>query len=290
MSTALQNIGIIVVLAIFAAALTHHRGWWGSNAKGHGRQAMRSDVKRAGAKAKSARARAKAAAHKTPGAVRGAAGKARAKLTTDEETDVSTPSGPGLFGRMVQRVMFAGSTPPATVTDRNAVPGSSTTVPAGRNATVTPLKRPSASAPPTPRPVPRPRPAPPSDAGRTPPMASASPTTGASADLFSAANILTTAALAGDIRSKIMSFKTFNEAFEQMGQMLIDYGRSLSEPGQEYPAMVWEAVQTAGAHMMAAAMSMSEADNGATTVANMAFGELAASSIQTPHNSQANQA
>lgn len=121
-------------------------------------------------------------------------------------------------------------------------------------------------------------------------MASSSPTTGASADLFTAASTMIAAAMAGDIRQKIMTFKTFNETLEQIGQALITFGRQLSEPGQEYPSMVWEAVIAAGTHCLAAAMSMSEADNGATTVANMPFGELAASPINTPHNSQANQA
>lgn len=147
---------------------------------------------------------------------------------------------------------------------------------------------PAAAAQPYPRPRLVPNPSP----GRTPQMPSSNggaPTgTGTSSDLFSAANALAQQAMAGGIRDKARAIKVFKEAFEGLAEVLNVMATRMAEPGSEYPAMVYEPILTASTHLQAAGMSMGESDNGMTSLMNMPVGELAASPVHAPHNTELN--
>lgn len=141
--------------------------------------------------------------------------------------------------------------------------------------------KPSAPAHPHLRPVPSPA------QGRTQQMPNTNGS-GPSSDMFTAANALTQQAMAGGIRDKSRAIKVFGEAFEGLATVLREMATRMAEPGSEYPAMVYEPILTASTHIQAAGMAMGESDNGMTSLMNMPVGELAASPVHAPHNTELN--
>lgn len=133
---------------------------------------------------------------------------------------------------------------------------------------------------------PVPDPAPTTHGGPTMPTTG----TGAAADFFSAITAVTGRAKAGGIRDKATAIKTLTTGLEQQAAALEEFARHMAEPGQEYPAMVFEPLDQMAAHLRAAAMSGGEADSGLATLMHMPVGELAASSVRAPHNSELNTA
>jgi len=128
--------------------------------------------------------------------------------------------------------------------------------------------------------------------GRPAPMSSAPPSaapTGAAADMFSSANILNGHARSGGIHAKLRATRVYEEAYSQLEASLQEMARDMQENGQ-YPAMVWEPVYTAAAHVKAASMAMGESANAVASLMNMPVGELAASPVRAPHHDELNRA
>jgi chaperonin GroEL (HSP60 family) len=111
---------------------------------------------------------------------------------------------------------------------------------------------------------------------------------GGGADLFTAIQQVTNHAMSGGLRSKQRAFKTLEDAFDYISQQLATFARQLSEPGQEYPASIWEPLATAAAHVKAAASAAGESSSGLGALAGMNLGEAADSSVHVPHNTQLN--
>jgi len=180
----------------------------------------------------------------------------------------------------------------------------------GRGAAATarwataPLRRP-AGAPPAPAAVPGPAPAPgpgpapppagtapaparqpaPVPPGRTDPV-TASP--GASADLFAAVQQLTAHASAGGLQAKYRAVTALAEALDYMQQHVASWAVQLSEPGQGYPATIWEPLTTVAAHLKAGSGAASESSSAICALAAMTVGELAASPVRAPHHDELN--
>lgn len=152
---------------------------------------------------------------------------------------------------------------------------------AGAAARVPAAPSPTGTSPPPARPA-SPPPAPP---GRTDPVTT-SP--GASADLFAAVQQLTARAKAGGLRSKQQAAAALAEAFDYMQQHIAAFAADLSEPGQGYPASIWEPLTTVSAHLKAAAGSAAESSSAISALAGMTVGELAASPVRAPHHDELN--
>jgi hypothetical protein len=153
--------------------------------------------------------------------------------------------------------------------------------------------RPGAAIPATPAPAARPRIASvPSPTTGRPAMSSAPPSaapTGAAADMFSAANILNGHAKAGGIHGKLRGERVYGEALGFIANALEQFAKDMQETGR-YPAMTWEPVMTAAAHVRAGGMSMTEAANALTRLGNMTLLENAGSAVQAPHHDELNRA
>jgi hypothetical protein len=192
---------------------------------------------------------------------------------------------------VLRRLIAPAGSPQAT--PPQAVPAAAAAPPAaGTNG-----HRPGAAIPSTPataatpRPTARPQlvPVPDPTNGRPAPMPSSPSPTGAAADMFSAATVVTSHAKSGGIHAKLRAIKVFSETFENLHTTLRDLATDMSEQG-EYPASVWEPVMTAAAHAKATAMSLGEADSSLVSLMNMNIGELAASPIRAPRNAELNRA
>ena len=123
-------------------------------------------------------------------------------------------------------------------------------------------------------------------------MSSAPPSaapTGAAADMFSAANILNGHAKAGGIHGKLRGERVYGEALGFIANALEQFAKDMQETGR-YPAMTWEPVMTAAAHVRAGGMSMTEAANALTRLGNMTLLENAGSAVQAPHHDELNRA
>ena len=116
------------------------------------------------------------------------------------------------------------------------------------------------------------------------------PAAGAGADLFTAIQQVTNHAMSGGLRSKQRAFKTLEDGFDYISQQLATFARQLAEPGQEYPASIWEPLATAAAHMKAASSAAGESSSGIGALAGMNLGEAADSPVHVPHNTQLNAA
>jgi hypothetical protein len=114
------------------------------------------------------------------------------------------------------------------------------------------------------------------------------PAPGGGADLFTAIQQVTSHAMSGGLRSKQRAFKTLEDGFDYISQQLATFARQLSEPGQEYPASIWEPLATAAAHMKAASSAAGESSSGIGALAGMNLGEAADSPVHVPHNTQLN--
>jgi hypothetical protein len=142
------------------------------------------------------------------------------------------------------------------------------------------------AAPPAPRPdAPRPERAP---VPMTTPTSGSAPASAGGADLFTAIQQVTSHAMSGGLRSKQRSFKTLEDGLDYMSQQVAMFARQLSEPGQEYPASIWEPLAKAAAHLKAAASAAGESSSGIGALAGMNLGEAADSSVHVPHNTQLN--
>ena len=123
-------------------------------------------------------------------------------------------------------------------------------------------------------------------------MSSAPPSaapTGAAADMFSAANILNGHAQAGGMHGKLRGERVYGEALSFIASALEQFAKDMQETGR-YPAMTWEPVMTAAAHVRAGGMSMDEASNSLTRLGNMTLLENAGSAVQAPHHDELNRA
>jgi hypothetical protein len=128
--------------------------------------------------------------------------------------------------------------------------------------------------------------------GRTAPVSSAPPSaapTGAAADMFSAANVLNGHARAGGIHGKLRGEKVYGEALAFIASALEQFAKDMQEAGR-YPAMTWEPVITAAAHVRAGGLAMGEAANALAGLMKMPLGELASSPVQAPHHDELNRA
>jgi hypothetical protein len=114
--------------------------------------------------------------------------------------------------------------------------------------------------------------------------------TGAGADLFTAIQALTSRILGGNLRAKQGGIMACGDGLDYISQALSSLGRALSEPGQEYPAAIWEPIMTAAAHVKAASSACGESTSAVNALAGMQVGELADSATRAPHNSQLNSA
>lgn len=136
-------------------------------------------------------------------------------------------------------------------------------------------------------PRPRPQPVPPPSPERTPPVTTGTVNgTGAASDLFAAVSTITGHARSGGIRAKAMAMMTCAEGFAQQAAALEQLARDMQDA--EYPAMVWEPLVTAAAHMRASGVSASESNSALNTILAMPARDLAASSIHVPHNAEFN--
>jgi hypothetical protein len=114
-------------------------------------------------------------------------------------------------------------------------------------------------------------------------------TTGSTgSDLFTAAQHVVGSSLSGGMQSKRRGIHTINEALQYLGGLLQQFGTRLGEADQGYPAAVWEPILTAAAHVTAAGASAGEADSALASLASTPLGEVAGSSVKSPHHEQVN--
>lgn len=162
----------------------------------------------------------------------------------------------------------------------------------GRSPAVWPPARP-AEVPRQPPVQPRLVPVPDPPSGRTDTMTTTAPPsaapTGAAADMFSAASTLNGHARAGGIHGKLRGEKVYGEALAHIAAALEQFARDMQETGR-YPAMTWEPVITAAAHVRAGGLAMGEAVNALSGLMKMPLGELAASPVRAPHHDELNRA
>jgi len=133
---------------------------------------------------------------------------------------------------------------------------------------------------------------PPSTNGKAPtPMTqpvSAPPVSGASGDLFTAANQLVGSSLAGGMQSKRRGVHTLAEAVDYFANLLHQFSSRLAEPDQGYPAAVWEPIAQAAAHLKGCGSKLGESDTALATLANTPMGDVATSTVKSPHHDQVN--
>lgn len=128
--------------------------------------------------------------------------------------------------------------------------------------------------------------------GRTPvPMTTTAadpvaPAGGAGADLFTAIQGLTSRILAGNLRAKQGGIMALGDGMDYVGQSLDRLGTALSEPGQRYPASIWEPIKQAAAHLKAATTACAESSSSINALAAMSVGELTDSATKAPDASQ----
>jgi hypothetical protein len=244
----------------------------------------------------SKKARAKVTARNAPHNVRTIFAQAyadnwTAKRAHAREQQAAAPPKPPRRS-LAQRLVFPGAVP---ADGGLSAPATAVAAPAaGTNGHRAGTPTPSAPAPATAaRPAARPRLVPvPSPTNGRPAMSSAPPSaapTGAAADMFSAANILNGHAKAGGIHGKLRATRVYEEAYAHLEAGLQELARDMQENGQ-YPAMVWEPVMAAAAHVKADSQAMGESANATTSLMSMPVGELAASPVRAPHHDELNRA
>lgn len=130
-------------------------------------------------------------------------------------------------------------------------------------------------------PSPEPPPAQPgSNGGNTVPAAS----TAAAQKMIEGINEIQSHAATGGIHAKREALAAIHEGATRFSTMVLMLARQMSEPDMNYGHEITEPLATAGQHLTAAAMSVSEADTAIEFLINMTVGDLAKSPRRAPHH------
>jgi hypothetical protein len=116
------------------------------------------------------------------------------------------------------------------------------------------------------------------------------PSTGAGADMFSAAQQITSQARAGGIRAKQRAIQTLQEGMEYIAGQISSLATHMSEPDQHYAPTIWEPLAKGSAQAKGAASSFGESSAALSSLIGMNVGELADSPVQAPNHKELNAA